>query len=97
MEGEPLLAFVFVVGRKAEDLSIDIKATFKAPRYQRISVLDEESARSLVRLAEGDGSLRFTTAAIDRLLSLTARHPYLTQLMCQLLFDLAYPPSTHQP
>jgi hypothetical protein len=90
MEGEPLLAFVFVVGRKAEDLSIDIKATFKAARYQRISVLDEESARSLVRLAEAEGSLRFTTAAIDRLLSLTARHPYLTQLMCQLLFDLAY-------
>jgi tetratricopeptide (TPR) repeat protein len=90
MEGEPLLAFVFVVGRKAEDLSIDIKATFKAARYQRISVLDEDSARSLVGLAEAEGSLRFTTAAIDRVLRLTARHPYLTQLMCQLLFDLAY-------
>ena len=89
-DGEPLLAFVFVVGRKADDLSIDVKATFKAARYQRISVLDDESARRLIRLAEREGSLRFTEPAMDRLLGLTARHPYFTQLMCQLLFDRAY-------
>ena len=90
MENEPLLAFIFVVGRKAEDLSIDVKATFKAARYQRISVLDDENACKLVCLAEREGSLRFTEPAIDRLLGLTARHPYFIQLMCQLLFDRAY-------
>jgi tetratricopeptide (TPR) repeat protein len=96
-EGEPLLAFVFVVGRKADDLSIDVKATFKAARYQRISMLDNERARGLICLAEREGSLRFTVPAIDRLLDLTAHHPYFTQLMCQLLFDRAYaesPPDT---
>jgi tetratricopeptide (TPR) repeat protein len=90
MERERRLAFVFVVGRKAEDLSINVKATFKAARYQRISILDVESARQLVGLAEREGSLRFTSEAVDRLLTLTARHPYFTQLMCQLLFDQAY-------
>ena len=90
MEEEPRLSFVFVVGRKAEDLSINVKATFKAVRYQRISVLDTESARQLIGLAEREGTLHFTAAAIDRLLSLTTRHPYFTQLMCQLLFDQAY-------
>ncbi len=97
MESEPRLAYVFVVGRKAEDLSIDVKATFKATRYQRISMLDDESARQLVGLAERNGSLRFTPVAVDCLLGLTACHPYLTQLMCQLLFDRAYatpPPDT---
>ena len=44
----------------------------------------------LVGLAERDGSLHFTAPAVDRLLSLTARHPLYTQLMCQLLFDRAY-------
>jgi len=90
METEPRLAFVIVVGRKAEDLSIDVKATFKAARYQRISLLDDDNARQLVGLAERQGSLCFTAPAVDRLLNLTARHPYLTQLMCQLLFDRAY-------
>ena len=90
MDNEPRLAFVFVVGRKAEDLSIDVKATFKAARYQRISVLDDESAHHLVRLAEREGSLRYTDCGIDRLLQLTGCHPFFIQLMCQLLFDQAY-------
>lgn len=90
MEDEPRLAFVFVVGRKAEELSINVKATFKTVRYQRISVLDIESARQLIGLAESDGTLHFTAPAIDHLLSLTTGHPYFTQLVCQLLFDQAY-------
>ena len=68
MEEERRLAFVFVVGRKAEDLSINVKATFKAVRYQRISVLDTESARQLIGIAEREGTLHFAAAAIDRLL-----------------------------
>lgn len=90
MEHEPRLAFVFVVGRKAEDLSIDVKATFKAARYQRISVLDEESAHDLVRLAEREGSVRFAEHSVDRVLQYTGRHPFFMQLLCQLLFDQAY-------
>ena len=90
MESEPRLVFVFVIGRKAEDLSIDMKAVFKATRYQRISILDDESARTLVRLAEREERLRFMEAGVGRVLRLTARHPFFLQLMGQLLFDWAY-------
>jgi tetratricopeptide (TPR) repeat protein len=90
MESQPRLAFVFVVGRKVEDLAHDFMAAFKGAHHKRISVLDDESARQLVGLAEREGSLHFDVAAVDHLLSLTARHPLYTQLMCQLLFDRAY-------
>src|SRR6266511_3009935 len=39
LAGEPRLRFVFVVGRRAEDLSINVKATFKAPAIDRILAL----------------------------------------------------------
>ena len=90
MTNEPRLGFVFVVGRKAEELGIEFKAAFKASRYYRVSVLDEESARALVVLAERDGLLHFADGAVERVLALTARHPYFTQLMCQLLFERAH-------
>jgi len=90
MESQPRLAFIFVVGRKVEDLAQEFMAAFKAARHKRISVLDDESARQLIGLAVRDGSLHFTEPAIDRLLSLTAKHPLYLQLMCQLIFDRAY-------
>ncbi|MBI5300529.1 MAG: tetratricopeptide repeat protein [Chloroflexi bacterium] len=90
MTNEPRLAFVFVVGRKAEELSIEFKSAFKASRFYRVSVLDNEAARALVRTAERDHLLYFTNAAVTRVLDLTARHPYFTQLICQLLFERAY-------
>jgi tetratricopeptide (TPR) repeat protein len=90
MEGEPRLGFIFVVGRKAEDLSVDVKATFKAARYRRISVLEDEDARALVRTAEHQGSLAISPAAVQRILQHTSGHPYMTQLLCQLLWDRAH-------
>lgn len=90
MEGEPRLGFIFVIGRKAEELSIDVKATFKAVPMKRVSVLPNDSARALIRLAERQGSLRFAEEAVTRILALTAGHPYLTQLLCQLLWNAAY-------
>jgi hypothetical protein len=86
MEETPL-GFVFVVGRRAEDLSIDIKATFKAARYKRVSVLEPDDARTLIRLAERQGSLTFATGVVDHIFALTDGHPYLTQLFCQILWN----------
>ena len=94
MTNEPRLGFVFVVGRKAEELGIEFKSAFKASRYYRVSMLDEESARALVLLAQKQGTLQFHDDAVTRILALTARHTYLTQLMCQLLFEKAYQQET---
>jgi hypothetical protein len=81
LEREPRLRFVFVIGRRAEDLSMNVKATFKASLYQRVSVLDEPSTRELITSAERQGTLVFDPAAIDHILALTAGHPYFTQLL----------------
>jgi len=83
-------AFVFVVGRRAEDLSLDFTATFKASLVREVWVLDRESADVLVRQAEANGTLRFTGQAVECILSLTSCHPYLTQLLCQRLWERAY-------
>jgi tetratricopeptide (TPR) repeat protein len=83
-------AFVFVVGRRSEDLSIDFSATFKASLVREIWVLDDESAEELVRQAQINGTLNFTEEAIQRILSVTNCHPYLTQLLCQRIWELAY-------
>jgi len=90
MTEDPRPAFVFVVGRRAEDLSLDFTATFKASLVREIWVLDRESAGALVRQAEINGTLRFTDQAVGRILSLTSCHPYLTQLLCQRIWERAY-------
>jgi tetratricopeptide (TPR) repeat protein len=94
---EPRLAFVFVVGRRAEDLTLDFSATFKASLTREVWTLDETSAVALVRQAEGEGSLRFTDAAVNRVLELTNRHPYLTQLLCQRLWEKRYGSNPNGP
>jgi WD40 repeat protein/tetratricopeptide (TPR) repeat protein len=90
MMNESQLGFVFVVGRKAGEMSTNFKAAFKAARYYRISMLDETAARALVLTAQGDGTLNFSPDAAARILALTACHPYFTQLLCQLVFERAY-------
>jgi tetratricopeptide (TPR) repeat protein len=83
-------AFVFVVGRRAEDLSVDFMATFKSSLVYEMWVLRPEHAEALVRQAEANGSLKFTEEGVQRILSLTNYHPYLTQLLCQRLWEGAY-------
>ncbi len=84
------LAFVFAVGRRTEDLTLDFKSTFKASSSHEIWVLDQADAEKLVRQAEENNTLRFTDDAVTRILSLTHCHPYLTQLLCQRIWDRAH-------
>jgi tetratricopeptide (TPR) repeat protein len=94
MGEDPRLAFVFVVGRRTDDLSVDFTTTFKGSLVREIWVLDRASAKSLVLQAEANNTLRFTDQAVERILSLTNGHPYLTQLLCQRIWERAY---TEQP
>ncbi|MCP4541265.1 MAG: tetratricopeptide repeat protein [Chloroflexi bacterium] len=83
-------AFVFAVGRHVDDLSLDFTATFKAPMVREVWVLDWESAEAMVRQAEINQTLRFSDQAVARILSFTNGHPYLTQLLCQRVWEQAY-------
>lgn len=51
-----------------------------------VSALDEADARDLV-MKPVKGRLVFAPSACDRVLELTARHPYLIQLLCHRIFD----------
>jgi tetratricopeptide (TPR) repeat protein len=97
MTADPRPAFVFVVGRSAEDLSVDFMATFKSSLVHEMWVLLPEHAEALVRQAEVNGSLKFTEAAVARILSLTSDHPYLTQLLCQRIWERAYAANPETP
>jgi len=83
-------AFVFVVGRRTEDLRVDFNQMFKTSLTKEVWILDHPSAETLVRQAEINGTLKFTQQSIDRILQLTKNHAYLTQLMCQRLWQRAY-------
>ncbi|MBN1877129.1 MAG: protein kinase [Anaerolineae bacterium] len=86
----PWPAFVVAVGRHVHDLSYNYKATFKIFLEREVGVLKRENAEQLVRQAEGNGTLHFVDDAVERVLSLTAGHPYLTQLLCQRIWERAY-------
>jgi photosystem II stability/assembly factor-like uncharacterized protein/tetratricopeptide (TPR) repeat protein len=83
---EPLLAFVFVVGRRIDELPTRFRAIFKRARFMRISVLKRENAIELVTNPAKD-LLGYTPEAINGLLDLTAGHPYFTQVVCFELFN----------
>jgi len=90
MEEERQLQFVFVVGRKAEELSTDALAVFRAARYERVSVLTREDAIALITQAEKTDSLHLAQEAIERIYDLTNGHPFLTQLLCHNIFNQAW-------
>ena len=81
---------MFVVGRRSEDLSLKFRATFKSSHELEVWVFNKKSANALVRQAETNGTLQLTNPAVKRILSLTGRHPFLTQLLCQRIWEQAY-------
>jgi hypothetical protein len=92
MREEPRMAFVFVSGRHPGDLRMDFSATLKGSLQRDLWILDQPSAIQLIRLGETNGTLHYTEAAIERILLLTNGHPYLTQLLCQRLWECAHTP-----
>jgi len=86
----PQLAFVTATGRDPADLAKDYGIIFRGALTKEVWVLDTESANALVRQAEANNTLSFIQEAVDRILALTHCHPFLTQLLCQRIWQLAY-------
>jgi photosystem II stability/assembly factor-like uncharacterized protein/tetratricopeptide (TPR) repeat protein len=80
------LVYIFVVGRRLEELTPEFLATFKQARTRPISFLSREDARRLIR-EPMLGIFKYDDDAIEQILSVTACHPYLTQLVCFELVD----------
>jgi len=91
MEKDSRPAFIFVIGRQPDDLSVDIKSTFKASLNKEVWVLNKkDDAKKLILQAQDNNTLDFTGKAVERILEWTSCHPYLTQLLCFRIWEDAY-------
>ncbi len=86
LDDEKRLAFVFVVGRRLEELPHWILRVFKEAQHKKIGLLRELEARALI-VEPARGGLTYDAEAIKAILALTSRHAYFTQLMCYELFN----------
>ncbi|MBZ0284802.1 MAG: SUMF1/EgtB/PvdO family nonheme iron enzyme [Anaerolineae bacterium] len=88
--GESKQKFVFVIGRKPEDLSNFALSLFKGVSTQRISLLERNHTEAVVRQSEKNKTLTWSDAAVEGVWQITHGHPYMTQLLCKVVWDTAY-------
>ena len=79
--------FVFVIGRRPEDLSVRTMSTFKGIQSTRVSFLSKPDAEAVIHQSEREGSLKWEDAAAEKVLELTHGHPYFTQLLCSVIWE----------
>ena len=82
--------FVFVIGRRPEDLSVRTMSTFKGIQSTRVSFLSARDAEDVARQSEKDGSLKWDKTAVQHVFDLTHGHPYFTQLLSSVVWENAY-------
>ena len=89
MQHSERLSFIFVGTRRLEEMSADYwSVLFNIALYQRIGYLNEEAATRLV-LEPVAPDLIYDDLALDKVLRVTAGHPYFLQLVCYTLVKRA--------
>lgn len=89
MQHSERLSFMFVGTRRLEEMSADYwSVLFNIALYQRIGYLGEEAATRLV-LEPVAPDLIYDDLALDKVLRVTAGHPYFLQLVCYTLVKRA--------
>jgi formylglycine-generating enzyme required for sulfatase activity/tetratricopeptide (TPR) repeat protein len=81
--------FVFVLGRRPEELSVNALSTFKSIRSRKVSLMTEGDSKVVIRQSERNGSLVWSDDAVDRVWHWTQGHPYFTQLLCSEIWEAA--------
>ena len=82
--------FVFVIGRRPEDLSINTMSTFKGLSASQVALLDRRDTEAIIRQSEEDDGLRWTDEAVNAVWGWTQGHPFFTQLLCAAVWKEAY-------
>jgi formylglycine-generating enzyme required for sulfatase activity/tetratricopeptide (TPR) repeat protein len=82
--------FVFVIGRRPEDLSIQTMPTFKGVPASQVALLDQRDTEAIIRQSEAEGSLQWTDEAVTAVWEWTQGHPFFTQLLCEAVWKEAY-------
>lgn len=86
---DPRLACIFVIGRRLDELPIHYRSLFKQAVFRRLSVLPRFEAIELIARPAA-GAIDFSSEAIDAILDLTTGHPYLTQLICHVIYKRVF-------
>lgn len=84
------LKCISVIGRHRNDLSIAAQSLQKLPQQRLVSLLKIEDTEELIRFSERDKTLMWNDGAVNRVIQLTAGHPYLTQLICYHVWNLKH-------
>lgn len=84
------ICFVFVVGRRMEELGYEFLSTFKSSFDILVFTLEEQDAIALIKRGETEGAI-FEQDAISEILFITRGHPYFIQLLCQEVFNRNLP------
>jgi CBS domain-containing protein len=79
------LHIIAVVGRRLDELPKLLNLFGGAP-YREVGLLGDIAARALI-VQPAKEVLEYSPDAIDAILSLTARHPFCTQLICDAIFS----------
>jgi hypothetical protein len=82
------LGFVFVGTHRLEALSSDYWSIFfNIALYKHVAFLSEAAAQALIvePVADAERGLRYDDLAVDKMLRVTAGHPYFLQLICHAL------------
>lgn len=82
--------FVFVIGRRPEDLSTNTMSAFKNIKATRVGLLAQRDAEKVIRLAEENGTLQWPDEAVTAVWNWSQGHPYVTQLLCETIWNQAY-------
>lgn len=80
------LNFLFSIGSGLEQMEKEYAFLFNVALYKKISFLERAAAADLVT-RPAQAHYRVEPAAVDRILEVTACHPYYTQLVCHSLFN----------
>ncbi len=83
------LSFIFVGTHRLEEMTTNYwSVLFNIALYKEISYLDQEAARQLISEPVAP-NLTYDDLAIDKIIRLTAGHPYFLQLVCYSLVKRA--------
>jgi tetratricopeptide (TPR) repeat protein len=89
------LNFVFVIGRNVDDLTNIALSLFKGTPAKRVSLLSREDTTNLIRLSEA--SLHWSDDVIETVWQLTCGHPFLTQHLCDKVWENLYDDDPDDP
>ncbi len=93
----PQVGYIFVVGRKTEELSGNLNGILLKDSVQRpIGRLEKQEVAALIRDSSGD-VLAFAEAAVDRAYQLTAGHPFCIQVLCHVIWNYTVSKSNSLP